>query len=258
MANALFPREAPFCQTGWQVVARAAAAPESIRAGRGIRTRRQVNTCMKAQSMMTFTIGRLERWLQTGWFFTAVLVLLQMACARGLAAAPATNSTWVDAWAVSYLSTTVNGTLQAVPTFNNQTLRMNLFAKLGGTALRVKFTDRFATNPVVIGEAHVALRSGTSGSAIVKSTDHRADVWRRHKSESGGGGGAVERSGELGGHATPGRDGQRVPAAINKTHDVSPHCTEDAILCSRQSLRRRDVRVPPRPPRCTSSYRACR
>jgi lysophospholipase L1-like esterase len=127
---------------------------------------------MKGQSMMTFTIGRLERWRQAGWFFTAVLVLLQMACAWCLAAAPATNSTWVDAWAVSYLSTTVNGTPQAVPTFNNQTLRMNMFTKLGGTALRVKFTDRFATKSVVIGEAHVALRLSTSGSGIVQATDH--------------------------------------------------------------------------------------
>jgi lysophospholipase L1-like esterase len=124
-------------------------------------------------SMMTFTIGRVARCLHAGRFFTAVLVMLQMVCARGMAAGPATNSTWVDAWAVSYLSTTVNGTPYAnVPTFNNQTLRMNMFAKLGGTALRVKFTDRFATNPVVIGEAHLALRSGTSGSGIVQATDH--------------------------------------------------------------------------------------
>ena len=122
--------------------------------------------------MMTFTIGRWERWLHAGRFFTAVLVLLKMACAWDLAAAPPTNSTWVDAWAVSYLFTTINGTPQSVPTFKNQTLRMNLFTKLGGTALRVKFTDRFATNPLVIGEAHVALRLSTSGSGIVPATDH--------------------------------------------------------------------------------------
>ena len=117
--------------------------------------------------------GHLVRWLSAGRFFMVVLVMLQMVCARGFAAGPATNSTWVDAWAVSFLNTTVKGTLYAgVPTFNNQTLRMNMFTKLGGTALRVKFTDRFATNPVVIGEAHVALRDGTSGSGIVQATDH--------------------------------------------------------------------------------------
>ena len=83
---------------------------------------------------------------------------------------------WVDAWAVSYLPTTVNGALQAVPTFNNQTLRLNMFVKLGGTALRVKLTNRFSTKPLVIGGAHVALRrsagGATSGPDIVPETDH--------------------------------------------------------------------------------------
>jgi lysophospholipase L1-like esterase len=48
-----------------------------------------------------------------------------------------------------------------------------MYTRLGGTAVRVKFTDRFATNPVVIGEAHVALRTGSTGSDIVPSSDRR-------------------------------------------------------------------------------------
>jgi hypothetical protein len=70
---------------------------------------------------------------------------------------------WVDAWAVSYLPTTINGTLQSVPTFYNQTLRLNIFPKLGGTALRVKLTNRFSTRPLTIGSAHVALRRLSDG-----------------------------------------------------------------------------------------------
>lgn len=46
-----------------------------------------------------------------------------------------------------------------------------MYTRLGGTAVRIKFTDRFATNPVVIGEAHVALRTGSTGSDIVPSSD---------------------------------------------------------------------------------------
>ena len=41
---------------------------------------------------------------------------------------------------------------------HNQTLRLNMFIKLGGTALRVKLSNRFSTQPLVIGGAHVALR----------------------------------------------------------------------------------------------------
>ena len=46
--------------------------------------------------------------------------------------------TWIDAWAVSFLPTTVNGTLRTSRTFENQTLRLNVFAKLGGRQARVR------------------------------------------------------------------------------------------------------------------------
>ncbi len=104
-----------------------------------------------------------------------VCIIMQAACVQGKTEKPGTGQTaelkWVDAWAVSYLSTTVNGTPQAVPTFDNQTLRLNMFVKLGGTALRVKLTNRFSTRPLVIGSAHVALRRSSSGSEIAVETD---------------------------------------------------------------------------------------
>jgi lysophospholipase L1-like esterase len=85
-------------------------------------------------------------------------------------AAPAAGGTWVDAWAVSYTPTTVNGTLQSSRVFDNQTLRLNVFATLGGTQARVKFTNRYTDAPLVIGSAHVALRS--AGAAVDLATDH--------------------------------------------------------------------------------------
>jgi lysophospholipase L1-like esterase len=102
----------------------------------------------------------------------AVCALMLAAGARGQAGGTTENRKWVDAWAVSYLPTTVNGTPQAVPAFSNQTLRLSLFVKLGGTALRVKLSNRFSTQPLVIGDAHVALRQGTRGAEIVPETDH--------------------------------------------------------------------------------------
>jgi lysophospholipase L1-like esterase len=64
---------------------------------------------------------------------------------------------WVDAWAASFLSTTVNGSVQSAPGFNGQTYRANLFTTLGGPEIRVKFSNAFATNALTIGAAHVAL-----------------------------------------------------------------------------------------------------
>ena len=88
---------------------------------------------------------------------------------EGPAVAPASDDRWIDAWAVSYTPTTVNGTLQSSRIFENQTLRLNVFAKLGGARARVKFTNRYTNVPLAIGGAHVALRS--TGASIDPATD---------------------------------------------------------------------------------------
>jgi lysophospholipase L1-like esterase len=88
---------------------------------------------------------------------------------RGRPTAQASTEQWVDAWGASFLSTTVNGLVQAVPTFRNQTYRLNLYSKLGGTQVRVKLSDKFATNTLTVGAAHIALRS--SSNSIQPATD---------------------------------------------------------------------------------------
>jgi len=76
---------------------------------------------------------------------------------------------WVDSWAASFLSTKVNGAVQSTPSFNNQTFRLNIFSKLGGTRVRVKLTNKFATNTLTIGAVHIALRS--TNNSIVATSD---------------------------------------------------------------------------------------
>ncbi len=131
---------------------------------------------MERQSAIAFTGRCRGRRRQAAHLLAAVCVLLQVVGAWGRGAVanigPTAERTWVDAWAVSYLPTTVNGAPQAVPTFDNQTLRLNMFLKLGGTALRVKLTNRFATHPLVVGGAHVASRQSAAGPDIIPETDH--------------------------------------------------------------------------------------
>ncbi len=130
--------------------------------------------------MMTIMRRCWGSWRLACCFLAALYVLLRAVGLQGHEAEPGIGSTserkWVDAWAVSYLPTTVNGTSQAVPTFHNQTIRLNMYLKLGGTALRVKLTNRFSTQPLLIGGAHVALRrsvdGAATGSGIVAETDH--------------------------------------------------------------------------------------
>ena len=85
------------------------------------------------------------------------------------AVAPASDDRWIDAWAVSYTPTTINGTLQSSRIFEHQTLRLNVFATLGGARARVKFTNRYTNVPLAIGGAHVAIRS--AGASIDPATD---------------------------------------------------------------------------------------
>ena len=128
---------------------------------------------------MIFTRRRWTHWRQAGYLLVAVSVLMPTVGGQDQSAAsnigPTTERKWVDAWAVSYLPTTVNGARQVVPTFQNQTLRLNMFIKLGGTALRVKLTNRFSTQPLVIGNAHVAVRRSADGAPsspdVVAETD---------------------------------------------------------------------------------------
>ena len=81
---------------------------------------------------------------------------------------------WVGAWSRAPLSTTVTrATTEVQPTvpaqFASQTLRVMLWTTIGGSQVRVKLTNSFATAPLPVGAAHVALRQ--SGGTIVPGSD---------------------------------------------------------------------------------------
>lgn len=74
------------------------------------------------------------------------------------------RTSWVGTWA-----TGPAGSVGAAPEFADQTLRQIVHTSAGGERVRVRISNTFGTNAVVIGSAHVALRS--SGSGIVAGTD---------------------------------------------------------------------------------------
>jgi lysophospholipase L1-like esterase len=98
----------------------------------------------------------------------AAAVMLLGACAAGRSSH---DARWVDAWGVSFLPTLRNGVLDPVPTFSRQTLRVVVLAKLAGSQVRVKLTNKFQPLPLQIGAAHIALRDGVRGGSIVTGTD---------------------------------------------------------------------------------------
>jgi lysophospholipase L1-like esterase len=80
---------------------------------------------------------------------------------------------WSPAWgARGPLSTTITTKTtfnEAVPDLSGATLRIMAHLTTGGSQVRVRFSQRFSTVPLVVDSAHVAIRQATSG--IVADTD---------------------------------------------------------------------------------------
>ena len=76
------------------------------------------------------------------------------------------NQTWVGTWATGPAGLPSGS---PVPQFTNQTLRLIVHTSLGGEKLRIRLSNAYGTDPILIGEAHVGLRA--SGSTIVSGSD---------------------------------------------------------------------------------------
>ncbi len=74
---------------------------------------------------------------------------------------------WVGTWAASPMLALPGFSVRP---FTGTTLRQIVHVSNGGEQLRVRFTNEFGTDPLTIGDAHVALSAG--GAAIQQGTDH--------------------------------------------------------------------------------------
>src|ERR1700732_4385243 len=69
---------------------------------------------------------------------------------------------WVGTWTTSPVGTSGIG-------FNNQTLRLIVHRSIGGHAVRVRLSNAYGSQPLIIGAAHIALRG--TGATIVEGSD---------------------------------------------------------------------------------------
>ena len=102
------------------------------------------------------------------------LSAIVLSASAGAAPAVAAGPTWATAWSRTPLSTTVTKSTTSVQAtvpsqIRNQTLRLIVWTTLGGSQVRVKFTNRFSGSPLAISAVHVALRQ--SGGTIIASSD---------------------------------------------------------------------------------------
>ena len=80
---------------------------------------------------------------------------------------------WIATWSPSYYATTPRPTnpdsADRVPTYVDRSLREIVHTSIGGTRVRVRFTNEYGDRPLVIGAAHIAVRD--SGARVRTSTD---------------------------------------------------------------------------------------
>ena len=97
-----------------------------------------------------------------------LVVLASCLVAWTSSAAPKeSDQIWVSTWGASPVAPLPTNTTN--PGFTNQTVRLVVHTSLGGSEVRVRLSNTFGTESLVIGAAHVALRS--MNAATVAGTD---------------------------------------------------------------------------------------
>lgn len=81
------------------------------------------------------------------------------------------DQTWVATWGSGPVPPLLPNPSQADPNpgYTNQTVRMIIRTSIGGNQVRVRFSNAFGSDSLVIGAAHIALHG--KGAAIVEGTD---------------------------------------------------------------------------------------
>ncbi len=102
-----------------------------------------------------------------GWIGAAGLGVLLLAASTPGSGQAAKRAQWVGTWATSPML--AQGSFSMLP-FSGDTLREIVHVSNGGQELRVRFTNEFGLDQLIIGDAHVAVSAG--GGAIQAGTDH--------------------------------------------------------------------------------------
>ena len=99
--------------------------------------------------------------------YVAAVVALVFAVSALSLAQTAPHPQWVGTWATAPML--ADGGFNVHP-FSGTTLREIVHISAGGAQIRVRFTNAYGTDPLIVSDAHVALSAGSE--AIQPGTDH--------------------------------------------------------------------------------------
>ncbi|MHB8303006.1 MAG: SGNH/GDSL hydrolase family protein [Acidobacteriaceae bacterium] len=103
--------------------------------------------------------GAVGRFAVLALLFTSCLFCVRIAAAANTPpAAKGDSSAWVATW-----GSAMEASNRGAPDFSGQTLRQVVHTSVGGEQTRIWFSNRFGTEPLHIGAAHVALSAQHSG-----------------------------------------------------------------------------------------------
>jgi lysophospholipase L1-like esterase len=105
----------------------------------------------------------MRKWIGRMWPAVALALALAVAPGGAWSAQRNAGEHWVGTWMASPLAGSANDV------FRNQTVRMIVRTSIGGKRVRVEFSNAYGKRPLVIGAAHVGIRS--QGDAIVPGSD---------------------------------------------------------------------------------------
>ena len=111
---------------------------------------------------------RFARCSSVRWaLVTGISSLLLTAAAPLLMAGLLPESRWVATWTASPQSSEPG----LIPDLNNQTIRMIIHPTVGGNQLRIRLSNAYGTQSLLIGDAHVAVSASPFIPTIVPGTD---------------------------------------------------------------------------------------
>lgn len=101
------------------------------------------------------------------WLAALLVLAFSLAVSTSGAAPKESDQVWVATWGASPVAPLPANTTN--PEFTNRTVRLMVHTSLGGNEVRVRLSNAFGTESLIIGAAHVALRS--MNAATVSGTD---------------------------------------------------------------------------------------
>jgi uncharacterized protein YbjT (DUF2867 family) len=105
--------------------------------------------------------------IATGSISLGLFSLLLTAAAPLAMAGRFSDSGWVATWTASPQASEPG----LIPDLNNQTVRLIVHATVGGNQLRIRLSNAYGTQPLLIGDAHVAVSACALLPTIVAGTD---------------------------------------------------------------------------------------